>query len=267
MQKAISTILALLLTAALFFILLQPAEKEAGEKAAIARVWLVDTGRESSAFLKKAAVAWEKQGRGRVYLRSAAREEAEAALRGESGVLPPDLIIGLDTGEKICAMGYALILLDADALPLSPAPTSLLFSPPTPTPGPTPTLAPTPDFSGLAPILCPAQLQAALPGCRADADPLKGLKAQTARAALLTAGQALSLQTGYHAYALPEGKGACFCLGKPLSSRGKALLLFLQSEEIQRRLKENGLYSPFLPLYGDEDPLRARIDASIPRSP
>lgn len=267
MQKAISTILALLLTAALFFMLLQPSEKEDGKKAAIARIWLVDTGRESSAFLKKAAAAWEKQGRGRIYLRSAARAEAEAALRGESGVLPPDLIIGLDTGEKICAMGYALILPDADVLPLSPAPTSLLFSPPTPTPGPTPTLAPAPDFSGLAPILCPAQLKNALPGCQADANPLNGLKAQTARAALLTAGQALSLQTGYHAYALPEGRGAIFCLGKPLSDQGNALLSFLQSEKIQGLLKENGLYSPFFPLYGIEDPLRARIDAAIPRTP
>ncbi len=265
MQKIIPTILALLATAALFFMLFQPGKSEAPARETITRVWLVNPEKEGSAFFKKQAAAWEKATGKQIYLRSATAQEALSALSGDTHVIPPDLIIGLEAGEKIYAMGYALILLDTGAPIHSPAPTSLLFSPPTPSPGPTFTPAPTPDWAALSPVLCPERMKHALPGCIVSENPVNDLQNQKARAALLTAGQAALLQTGYQAHALPRGAGVYFRFGQALSAKGASFLAFLKTENAQRGLRDHGLYSPFLPLYGSDDPLRAKIDQSIPR--
>ena len=265
MKKSIPTILALLFTAALFFLLLRPETKPESGQAPITRVWLVDIESDSAAFLKKSAAAFEKQTGKRVYLRSATQEEAGQAIRGAENIVPPDLIVGLPEGENILCQGYALIFRDDSAPVFTPAPTSLLFSPPTPTPGPSPTPAPTRKLSSYEKILCPDALFPRFPGSIFTQQPLQDFSAGKGDAALLTANQASSLSVGWQGQALPEGKGILFLRGQALSERGTHFLSFLQSTDRQNSLRSWQLYSPFFPLYIHENSLRSAIDQSIPR--
>ena len=265
MKKSISTILALLITAALFSMLFQPDNPSASGKEPIIRVWLVETEKDSAAFLRKCAAAYEKQMGKRIYLRSATREEAARALAKNETIVPPDLIIGLDAGEKILCQGYALIFRDDSAPIWTPSPTSLLFFPPTPTPGPSPTPAPTRALSSWAGVLCPRKIADRFPGSIASDQIAQDLSAGKGNAALLTARQAASLSIGWQGQILPEGAGVCFLCARSLSPRGQDFLSFLQRPESQEMLREYDLYSPFLLLYANENSLQGMMDRAILR--
>ena len=265
MKKSIPTILALLITAALFSMLFQPDAPGASGKDPIIRVWLVETEKDSAAFLRKCAAAYEKQTGKRIYLRSATREEAAHALEKNETIVPPDLIIGWDAGEKILCQGYALIFRDDSAPIWTPSPTSLLFSPPTPMPGPSPTPAPTRALSSYTGILCPRKMADRFPGSIASDQPIQDLISGKGEAALLTARQAASLAIGWQGQILPEGAGASFLYAQALSDGGQDFLAFLQSPENQEKLREYDLYSPFLLLYANENSLQGMMDRAIPR--
>ena len=265
MKKSIPTILALLITAALFCMLFAQESPDHSAQQAIIRVWLINTEQNSAAFLRKCAAAYERQTGQRIYLRSATQAEGNGAIAQAAHIVPPDLIIGVNEGEKILCQGYALVFRD-DSMPVfTPAPTSLLFSPPTPTPGPSPTPAPTRQLSSYADILCPRDIAAFFPGSIASDHPAQDLTAGKGGAALLTARQASALTIGWQGQVLPDNAGIKPLYAQSLSAQGSAFLAFLQNAQSQERLREYGFYSPFFPLYVHENSLQGSIDRSIPR--
>lgn len=268
MKRKLTTLVALMLSCLLAMLASSLKETPSSKKnpLRITRVWTVETDPAVSAWLKKRAAAFEKETGSRIYLRTATQEEMNAALIGEEHAIAPDLMISCTQGEPLAYLGYALILRDEKASVITPAPTSALFYRPTATPGPSPTPAPSPDISALGGVLVPSHLPIQIPGAIKSQNAASDFAAQKAPAALLTAGQASALSFGYQAYALSAGEGVLTIAGEWLTSHGEAFADYLKAEPSQLALKNHGLYSvlPTLSLYGDEDPLRALIERSLP---
>lgn len=259
---------ALLATAALllFFPLRERAPERAQGGVRIIRVWLAEKEPAVGAWLRKCAAAYEKETGERVYLRAATQEEAQAALSGQAGVVPPDLLIAPELEMPLALRGCALIVADAASPPPTPAPTSALFYRPSPSPGPAATPPPAPTLDSLSGLLAAAEWAGVYPGAQISADPARDFDQGLAQAALLTPGQTAGLSRGYRAYAPPEGRGFLPVQARALSAAGERLLAQLQSEGYQRRLQECGLFSyqKGLRLYGEEDALRALLESARP---
>ena len=267
MKKTIVTILALLATAALFyaFPFRAPREAEGQKGVSITRVWIAEEEAALSPWLRKMAAAYEKETGKRVYLRSAAKAEAQAALQNATGVVPPDVLMGQGLKERIAWQGYALFVRDEAAEKSTPAPTSALFIRPSPPPQASPSPAPTPGREEIASILVPEGWPASLENAVAAKDVMGAFEKGQATAAVLTAGQAEKLPFAVRAFALPDGL-------RPLTARaftgpGEAFLAFLKEEAAQRALAAAGLYSvrPGLVLYdAAAQPVRAMIEGARP---
>ena len=156
----------------------------------------------------------------------------------------------------------ALIVRDETAAAVTPQATGALFFRPSPTPGPSPAPAAWPDSLGA--VLAPEELLNALPGTVKSASPAEEFAAGRADAALLTPGQAARLPFGYRFYALPGGGGFVPIGANAYSEAGNAFVQYLLREDSQRALEAHGLFSPFLRLYGPDDPLRYRLDRERP---
>ncbi|MBQ9264332.1 MAG: hypothetical protein IJ189_09015 [Clostridia bacterium] len=264
MKKTIFTLLSLALTAALVLFLpqaIRPEAEAAPRKNVVLRVWVTEREPAVTAWMKKRAAAYEKAGGQRIYLRSATEQEVSGALSGEANAVLPDLLIG--SGETPIALrGYALIVRDDTAVVTTPAPTAALFFRPSPSPGPTAEPPILPDISAIGAVLAPAELAHALPGTVESADPLKDFAAGKAQSALLTAGQAAQLTTGFQAYPLPDGQGLLPVHARVFSPSGQVFLSFLQTKDSQNALTAHGLYATSSRLYAADDPIRFLIDSS-----
>ena len=263
--KAFLAVLALGLTAYLAQEL--PRWDEASETAphaplTVVRVWV---GEQESAFkgwLKKRAAAYEKETGKRVYLRTVSGSDLSALEQADSGAVAPDAAVLPAGSTPIALRGYALIVRDETAAAVTPQATGALFFRPSPTPGPSPAPAAWPDSLGA--VLAPVELLNALPGTVKSASPAEEFAAGRADAALLTPGQAARLPFGYRFYALPGGGGFVPIGANAYSEAGNAFVQYLLREDSQRALEAHGLFSPFLRLYGPDDPLRYRLDRERP---
>ena len=265
MKKARITLCALALTGALIGLLplLRPARKPQSAGAAVLRVWVGPGAEAAGGWLRRQAAAYEKQGGERVYLRSATDGELQALAEEDGTAVAPDLIVSPEGDALLARVGFALILPQTDAPARTPAPTSALFSPPSPSPGPAATPEPPPALSSLGPIAAPEALAVRVEGAAADGDPAGALLAGRAAAALLTPAQAGALPFGYRAYGLENAWLPI--AARALSAAGAGFSAFLQSDTAQQALRDAGLFAAAsgLRLYGPGDPLRAAIEAAI----
>ena len=260
--KIAVTLTALLITAALVFVYPKLAQKtpvpEKGVR--VLRVWVTEDEKAVSVWLKDRAAAYEKQEKRRVYLRAASRQEAEAALRGEAGVVPPDVMVMPGLDSVVALRGYGLFVRDAAGAAVTPMPTGALFSRPTPEPQKTREPLREPDWAALKAVLCPKELTDAVPNAVETDDPTAAFAAGKAEAAVLTAGQAGQLPFGYAAYPLANGFLPVTAQG--FSGEGEAFLSFLRGRASQFALQDAGLYTalPNVRLYDGGQPLRAVIE-------
>ena len=267
MKKIMRIILALLATAALLFYghdaLREKRAAPPPKTVRMIRVWITEKEPAVSAWLRSLAAEYEKETGERVYLRNATEEEASAARRGEGGAILPDAMIAPGDAEAPVALrGYALIIRDDAAAVATPAPTSALFFRPSPSPGPSPAPLLTPDPASCSAVLAPPELMSALPGAIRSVDPAADLTRGKARAALLTADQAVRLPFGYRAYPLPDGAGMLGVCAEIYSPAGEGFRAYLLRPDVQRALARYGLYSPCARLYSGDDPLRFLIENS-----
>ena len=246
----------LALSCGLFFLLPQVLRAPETPEASftILRVWNADDEPAVQSWLRGQAKAYEKATGQRVYLR--------AASDGEGQGLLPDALIQPDGDHLLALRGYALIVRDEN-LAVTPAPTGALFFRPSVPPEPAGTPAPFPKASELRAVLCIEALMNALSGTVMSAQPAADFAQGKADAALLTPGQAAKLNTGYRAYAVPDGKGFLPVRGRAYTEAGEAFLLWLQSDTAQRALAQAGLFSPRLRLYGPDDPVRFLIERGL----
>ena len=259
LKKLLVILLFLALSCGLLFLLPQALRvPETPEKSfAILRIWNADGEQAVQSWLRGQARAYEKATGQRVYLRAAPEGSREGPL--------PDALI-LQEGEMLLALrGYALIVRDENPA-ATPAPTGALFFRPSVPPERLATPAPFPKESEWSAVLSPEALMNALPGTVMSAQPAADFAQGRADAALLTPGQAAGLNTGYRAYAIPDGKGFLPVRGQAYTEAGEAFLLWLQSDAAQRALAQAGLFSPHLRLYGPDDPVRYLIENSISKS-
>ena len=264
-KRSIITLSALLATAALVSLYPRLTQKTpAPEKGVrVLRVWVTEDERAVTVWLKERAAAYEKQEKRRVYLRAASRQEAEAALRGEAGVVPPDVMVMPGLDSVVALRGYGLFVRDAAGAAVTPMPTGALFSRPTPEPQKTREPLREPDWTALKAVLCPKELTDAVPNAVETDDPTAAFAAGKAEAAVLTAGQAGQLPFGYAAYPLANGFLPVTAQG--FSGEGEAFLSFLRGRISQFALRDAGLYTmlPNVRLYDESQPLRAMIEEGL----
>ncbi len=256
MKKLLVIFVFLGLSGVLLFLLPQAlrAPETAEKPFTILRVWNVDGEPAVQSWLRGQARAYEKATGQRVYLRA-------ATVRENQGLLPDALI--QPEGETLLALrGYALIVRDENPA-ATPAPTGALFYRPSVPPERSETPAPFPEERELGAVLCPEALLNALPGTVMSAQPAADFVRGKADAALLTPGQAAGLNTGYRAYAVPDGKGFLPVRGRAYTEAGEAFLLWLQSDAAQRSLAQAALFSTRLRLYGPDDPVRYLIEQGL----
>lgn len=262
MRRIFVTLVALAATAGLVYAGLRlPASRETPPAASpdLVRVWIQKQEPSVWAWVRRQAKRYEKETGTRVYLRAAA-DNAKTDLENE---LLPDLLISKNGDTVLAMLGYGLFIRDDAAVSSTPFPTSLLFSPPSPTPGPSPTPAPTPDITHLSIILIPDGIQLSLSRCVKTADPLRALMDGKGDAAVLTADQARQLPFRVSACPLAKGEGFIPIYGESATAEGDRFMSFLLSEACQRDLTDSGLYSPVLKLYQGNDPVRAMIENSL----
>ena len=265
MKKLILMLAALLLTAGLIYQgigLWKDRSAPAEPHLRLVRVWIGEEEPGLSGWLKKAAMRFEKQTGTRVFLRRASAQEAQAVLDGEANGPNPDLLMLPNTGQTIALRGFALIVRDESTQPETPQPTGALFFRPSPSPGPSASPAPKPDLDMLGAVLVPPGMADRMPGAVISADPAAEFAQGKANAALLTAGQAARLPFGFRFFALPEGKGFLPVGATSFSESGDAFLSFLLAPGCQQPLRDAGLFSPVMPLYSPDDPIRYLIDTS-----
>lgn len=258
------TCAALLLTAALVWVF--PGKKarprEAEEARPVLLVWVTEKESAVAGWLKKQAAAYEKKTGKRTLVRRAESGEAADALAGAPGAVIPDLLAGPEGEEAVALRGYALFLRDDQAVPVTPAPTSPLFSRPTVQPLSATEPPALPPWETVGAVLTPPDLADAVPGAVASADPPADFQTGRARAALLTAGQAARLTVGAQAYPVPLGRGLVPVRARAFSPSGREFAAFLKETAAQRALAAHGLYALHEALYPPDDPVRSLIDAS-----
>lgn len=256
LKKLLAILLFLALSCVLLFLLPQALRAPEAPEASftILRVWNADGEPAVQSWLRGQAKAYEKAAGQRVYLRAAPENGRESPL--------PDALILPDGDHLLALRGYALILRDENPA-VTPAPTGALFFRPSVPPEPEATPAPFPEESEWRAVLCPEALMNALPGTVMSAQPAADFAQGKADAALLTPGQTAGLDTGYRAYAVPDGKGFLPVRGRAYSEAGEAFLLWLQNDAAQRALAQAGLFSPRLRLYGPDDPVRYLIERGL----
>ena len=110
-------------------------------------------------------------------------------------------------------------------------------------------------FSGLVALLRILTLLRALP---------QDDRQNTSPVVPIAPGQAARLPFGYRFYVLPGGGGFVPIGANTYSEAGNAFVQYLLREDSQRALEAHGLFSPFLRLYGPDDPLRYRLDRERP---
>jgi len=262
-KRIMVTLAALLLTALLILAAPWKSLPEKPRSAApILRVWVTEEDAAAVRWLKKQAAAYEKAARQRVYLRRASREETDAALSGAPEAVAPDVIVGGRGDTAVALRGFALILRDDAACRITPRPTSALFFRPSPSPGPTAQPMTMPPWEQIGAVLSPQSLLGAVPGTVTSLSPAADFAAGKADAALLTAGEAAALPTGFRAYPVPDGRGLLPVGALSLSADGTAFLAFLLDAPAQSALGRFGLYALSMRLYGPDDPVRYIIDGS-----
>ncbi len=256
LKKLFVILVFLALSCGLFFLLPQAlrAPDKQDTPFTILRIWNADGEPVVQAWLRGQAKAYEKAAGQRVYLR--------AAPDGGDQNLLPDALVFPEGDHLLALRGYALILRDENPA-VTPAPTGALFFRPSIPPEPAETPAPFPKESELGAILCPEPLMNALPGTVRSDRPAADFMQGKAHAALLTPGQAAGLNTGYRAFAVPDGKGFLPVRGRAYTEAGEAFLHWLQNDAAQRALNRAGLFSPRLRLYGPDDPVRYLIENSL----
>lgn len=259
------TVSALLVTAALACAYPRLAQRTpAPEKGVrVLRVWVLEEEKAVTVWLKSRAAVYEKQEKRRVYLRAASPREAEAALRGEQGVVPPDVLVTPGQDTLLALRGYGLFVRDTEAVAVTPMPTGALFSRPTPAPQKNREPLREPDRAALSAVLCPAALIQAVPNAVESDDPAAAFAAGKADAAVLTAGQAgqlLFVCAGY-----PLANGFLPVTAQGFTKEGDAFLSFLLGRASQFALREAGLYTvlPDVRLYDGSQPLRAMIEEGL----
>ena len=258
LRKTLYILWFMISVAALIFLFPQVRRQEAEtDRLFILRVWNAEKEPAVGVWLRKESKAYEKAAGRRVYIRAVSGNETE-----KTDALPPDIILGTAGKTAVALRGYALFLRDESAAVVTPAPTGALFYRPSATPSPTATPAPWPEAEAIGAVLSPPELLDALPGTVGSADPAGDFSKGKASAALLTAGQSLSLPFGYRVYALPQGKGFLPVKAASFSDEGAAFLRFLLADDAQKALQACGLYSPFMTLYPPDDPIRFLIDGS-----
>ena len=264
-KRGIVTLSALLATTALVCLYPRLTQKTpAPEKGVqVLRVWVTEDERAVTVWLKERAAAYEKQEKRRVYLRAASRQEAEAALRGEAGVVPPDIMVMPGLDSVVALRGYGLFVRNTAGAAVTPMPTGALFSRPTPEPKKTREPLREPNWAALTAVLCPKELTDAVPNAVETDDPAAAFAAGKAEAAVLTAGQAGQLPFGYAAYPLPNG--FLPVTARAFSADGGSFLSFLRGRISQFALRDAGLYTalPNVRLYDESQPLRAMIEDSL----
>ncbi len=261
MKKLLKILFFLILTFGLLRLLPTAlrAPKEQEQPFTILRVWNAEEEPAVQSWLRGQAKAYERATGQRVYLRTASALDAQERI---SLGLPPDALI-LPSGDRLLALrGYALIVRDETAA-MTPAPTSALFYRPSHSPEPAGTPAPWPEANELRAVLCPESLLSVLPGTVMSAQPASDFVQGKADAALLTPGQAAGLNTGFRAYAIPDGKGFLPVSAQAYTEAGEVFLLWLQDGAAQRALAQARLFSPYLRLYGSDDPVRYLIENSL----
>lgn len=264
MKRGLRILGALALTGMLLCLhpLLQPERIKKETDVGILRVWIGTEGAAASPWLRKQAAAYERQGGQRVYLRTATAAEIQAA--EENGAdLVPDLIVSATGSTLLARQGYALIVRREGTVPSTPAPTSALFYPPSPSPGAAPTPAAVPEAEAVGPIAGSRELALRMENLQPCADPAAEIRAGRYDAAMLTAAQAGTLPFGYQAYGL---KNAWLPLmAQTMTEDGAQFAAFLLTDAAQQALRESGLFaaSAGLRLYGEQDSLRALIESAI----
>ncbi len=255
MKKLLAILLFLALSCGLLFLLPQALRAPEAPEASftILRVWNADGEPAVQSWLRGQAKAYEKAAGQRVYLRAAPENGRESPL--------PDALILPDGDHLLALRGYALILRDENPA-VTPPPTGARFLRPSLPPAPAATPAPFPK-KRMARCAVPGALMNALPGTVMSAQPAADFAQGKADAALLTPGQTAGLDTGYRAYAVPDGKGFLPVRGRAYSEAGEAFLLWLQDDSAQRALAQAGLFSPRLRLYGPDDPVRYLIERGL----
>lgn len=260
MKQVLVCGIALVMTAVL--VLLYPwMEEETLQKKQpqVLVVWAAEGEGDVSAWLKKAAAAYEKATQVRVYLRTASRAETEAALAGKEENVLPDAVVAKGAGVPLLCRGYVLAVKDAEADHATPAPTPALFFRPTATPAPA-TPAPAPFPEELSRVALPAEMAGVLKGGYEANSPAAELQHGKAEGALLTPGQAQALPFGWQGHV----RGDLFVPveGRALTEEGQRFLSFLRGEKAQRLLCDRKLFSwdAGLSLYGPETPLLHQME-------
>ncbi len=222
-------------------------------------VWSAEEEPAVQSWLRGQAKSYERATGQRVYLRAVSAQDVRSI--SVQGLLPDALI--LRSGDRLLALrGYALIVREENAA-VTPAPTGALFYRPSLPPEPAGTPTPCPEEMKLRAVLCPEPLMNALPGTIMSVQPDADFNQGKADAALLTPGQAAELTVEYQAYAVPEGKGFLPVKATAYSEAGESFLAWLQDGVAQEALGRAGLFSPYLRLYGPDDPVRYLIENSL----
>ena len=235
--------------------ILQTKQEQTAQKDLLV-IWMQEGENDVAAWLKKAAAAYEKKTGNRVYLRYASAEEW--SLSGEE---KPDALIPAEEGAVLAYRGRALIVPDETkpAATLAPAPSLFIR----------PTLPPAADLSTPAPlkttperVAVPEGFLSIVENSYVSKTPLSDFSSGKADGALLTPLQAQQVKGGYSVQVQP----AYFVpvRGMAVTEDGQAFLSFLRSDEMQRALTIQRLFSwnPELFLYGSENELLHQMEKS-----
>ncbi len=259
MKKGL-TAAALLLSCLLIALvpLLNPTEEKAEDGIPLVRVWVIDDTIGVTGWLKKRVAAFEKANRVRVYLRSATFDEATAL----DAVLPDVIVFPQSAlsanSVPVCKMGYTLAVRDDTVLVATAAPTSALFTRPTPAPQTTAVPEEKPfDVAELSAVLLPLALAQSYPHPLVSDQVYADFVNGKAPAAVITAAQALKLPFGYRAYPVADGwTDLTYHATTPHDGElARMFVSYLLGEDAQRTLAAYGLFSvnPNWLIYQAED--------------
>ena len=259
MKRVFTCALALLMTAALaaLYPFLEEGEGMPEEEKTVV-VWMQSVEDGGASFLKKAASAYEKETKNRVYLRTCSKDEAENVLAGVAAVVP-DMMVLEERGVPIFCRGYVLVVPDAENMQPTAPPAPALFQRPTATPAlSTPPPRPFPDK--LEKVALPSVFEGAVEGGYVSETPLSDLTNKKAKAALLTPPQVLQMQGEYQVHV--RGDFFLPVMGLAMTETEEDFLAFLLSLPVQEMLKEQKLFSAYrnLSLYSPDTPLLSQME-------
>ncbi len=254
MKRAFVCVMALIATGVLMTLypLLEEHLPEDRLKELIV-IWLPKGESDTAAFMKKAAAVYEKQTGCRVYLRTCSEQELQGASSDSEDVIRPDGAIGAGN-VPLFYRGYALVVPDEGKQVQTPAPTPALFYRPTATPQLT-TPEPRRFPEHLASVSVPQGMENVLENSKVSENPLSDYASGRVQAALLTPRQIDQLKFGYQAHVRADF--FCPVMGAAFTEDGERFFSFLRSDEVQRLLAGQKLFSwnREMQLYGPEQEL------------